>query len=340
MNDGGRLRLFVLEAGGGRPLYSNAWLKTLLSIPDPFFRIQAARSMSLASFYDSDDSDKPVISFELFPPRTDKGVQSMFRHLERLMHFRPDFVTCTYGAGGSTRDRTLDIVCEVKRKFQIDVASHLTVVDSTRQDLRDYLAAARQGNVDHIVALRGDPPSGRSFFQAAPGGLRYANELVELIRGDFPEFGIAVAGYPETHQEATSPEADLDNLKRKVDAGADIVITQLFYDNDDFHRFRDRCQAHGIDVPIVPGVLPVLSLQQVRKITNLCGSKLPREFEVRLNEKPDDRDWQLQVGIEQATRQVDELVRQGAAGLHFYVLNKSDSTSAILSSLKNLDLDS
>lgn len=291
--------------------------------------------MSLASFYQT-DNDRPVISYELFPPKTEKGRANMYTHLQRLLEFRPAYVTCTYGAGGSTRDKTLDIVCEVKRRFDIPVASHLTVVDATVQDLRDYLASARDGGVDHIVALRGDPPSGRSYFQAAKGGLRYANELVTLIRQHFPDFGIAVAGYPEVHQEAPNAQVDLDNLKRKVDSGADIVITQLFYDNRDFFEFRDRCVTAGINVPIVPGVLPALSLKQVKKITRLCGAGLPKDFEDRLNENPDDSDWQLKVGIEQATRQVQDLIRQGVAGLHFYVLNKSTSTSAILTSLENV----
>ncbi len=291
--------------------------------------------MSLAACY---QSDKPGLSFELFPPKTDKGKANMFRHLERLLRFQPDFITCTYGAGGSTRKKTLDIVQEVKQKYRIPVASHLTVVDATQDQLREYLAAAEQGGVDYIVALRGDPPSGRGFFQAADGGLRYANELVALIQREFPRFGVAVAGYPETHQEARSPEDDLLNLRRKVDAGAEIIITQLFYDNDDFFRFCERCDNQGIKVPIIPGILPALSLQQVRKITRLCGSKLPKSFERRLLEKPEDSDWQMQVGIEHAARQVDELMSHGVVGLHFYVLNKSDSTSAILSSLDRLSV--
>lgn len=293
--------------------------------------------MSLASYY---DSDQPTLSFELFPPKTEKGKAAMFRHLERLLGFDPQYITCTYGAGGSTRDKTLDIVCEVKENYQTPVASHLTIVDATQQQLREYLRRARDGGVDHIVALRGDPPSGRSFFQAAAGGFRYANELVSLIRDEFPEFGIAVAGYPETHQEATSPQNDLENLKRKVDAGADIIITQLFYDNDDYYRFRDRCESIGIKVPIVPGILPALSLKQVKKITRLCGSKLPKTFENRFNQKPDDDDWQKQVGIEQAAMQVDNLLKNEVPGLHFYVLNKSESTSAILESLGGISVNS
>ncbi len=291
--------------------------------------------MSLASHY---SSGKPALSFELFPPKTAAGNAALFRHLDKLLAFHPNFVTCTYGAGGSTRDKTLDIVCQVKQRYQIPVASHLTLVNATRADLRRYLKAARDHQIDYIVALRGDPPSGQPGFQVAPGGLHYANELVELIRGDFPEFGIAVAGYPETHQEADSPQADLENLKRKVDAGADVVITQLFYDNADFFAFRERVEKIGIGVPVIPGLLPALSLKQVRKITQLCGSGLPDGFANRLAEKPDDADWQRQVGVEHATRQVDDLVTQGVAGLHFYVLNKSASTIAILSSLENLSL--
>ena len=159
------------------------------------------------------------------------------------MAFRPDFITCTYGAGGSTRHKTLDIVEQVQRQFGCPVASHLTCVGSTVDELRAYLREAAQRGIDNIVALRGDPPKGETQFKPVAGGLTYANELVALIRGEFPQFGIAVAGYPETHREAPSPEADLENLRRKVDAGADVVITQLFYDNDDFFRFRDRCAA-------------------------------------------------------------------------------------------------
>lgn len=291
--------------------------------------------MSLASCY---QSGKTAISFELFPPKTEKGTENLYRHLEKLLAFRPDYITCTYGAGGSTRDKTLDIICQVKDRFDVPVASHLTVVDATTDQLRAYLAQARARGVDYIVALRGDPPSGRAFFQAAKGGLKFANELVSLIRSDFPEFGVAVAGYPETHLEATSPEDDLNNLKRKVDAGADVVLTQLFFDNADFYRFRDRCRERGIQVPIVPGILPALSLRQIRKITRLCGSSLPKSFEDRLNQKPDDDDWQMQVGIEHASQQVQDLLANNVEGLHFYVLNKSASTSAILSSLDDSTL--
>ena len=184
----------------------------------------------------------------------------MFRHVEQLMSFQPDFVTCTYGAGGSTQSKTLDIVRQVKQKYDIPVASHLTCVGATVDQLRSYLTEAQASGIDYIVALRGDPPQGETTFQAVEGGLRYANELVTLIREEFDSFGIAVAGYPETHQEAPNAEVDLEHLKRKVGCGADVVVTQLFYQNEDFYRFRERYDQAGITVPLIPGILPVTNL--------------------------------------------------------------------------------
>src|SRR5678815_1492747 len=191
-----------------------------------------------------------TLSFEHFPPKTPPGEEAMYASVAELMSFGPDVITCTYGAGGSTRDKTLEITEQVKRRFGVRVASHLTCVGSTVDQLRNYLHEARARGIDNIVALRGDPPKGEAAFKPVDGGLRYAAELVALLRTEFSQFGIAVAGYPETHQEATSPQADLDNLKRKVAVGGDVVITQLFYDNRDFFRFREACQALGITVPI------------------------------------------------------------------------------------------
>ncbi len=270
------------------------------------------------------------LSFELFPPKTPVGDEALFRHVAELMRFRPSFITCTYGAGGSTRTKTLDIVTQVRERFSISVGSHLTVVGSTVDQLRSYLAEARQRGIENIVALRGDPPRDEKSFIPAKGGLRYANELVALIRAEFPQFGIAVAGYPEKHHEAPSPQVDLENLKRKVDAGADVVITQLFYNNDDFRRFRDAYARIGIAVPLVPGLLPVTNLAQIQRITSLCGAVLPPAFVARLNERDDDPDWQFQVGVEFAARQVRELLDAGVPGMHFYVLNKSQATASVL----------
>lgn len=274
-------------------------------------------------------ADKFCLSFELFPPKTVAGDAALFKHVERLMTLGPSFVTCTYGAGGSTQKKTLDIVEQVKQRFDVPVASHLTCVGSTVDQLRGYLTEAQSRGVDNIVALRGDPPRGETEFEAVEGGLRYANEMVELIREEFSDFGVAVAGYPETHQEAPSPEVDLQNLQRKVDAGADVVITQLFYDNDDFFKFRDRYDAAGIRVPLVPGILPVTNLAQIERISSMCGARLPADFVEALSEQSDD-EGQFQVGVEQATRQIQGLVDNGVPGVHFYVLNKSQATSAVL----------
>lgn len=265
------------------------------------------------------------LSFELFPPKTQKGEKALFAHVEKLVELSPSFITCTYGAGGSTRLKTLSIISEVKRRFNLPVASHLTCVGSTKDQLRDYLRDAESQGVDYIVALRGDPPQGETEFKPVPNGLGYANELVTMIKEEFPSYGIAVAGYPEKHQEAPSMDVDLANLKRKVDCGADSIITQLFYCNDDFFRFRDQCESLGITIPIIPGLLPVTSLTQIQKITSLCAAKLPGDFIAELGKK-DDPDWQTKVGIEFATRQVQELLDRGVAGLHFYVLNKSEAT--------------
>ncbi|HUY37096.1 MAG TPA: methylenetetrahydrofolate reductase [NAD(P)H] [Pirellulales bacterium] len=274
------------------------------------------------------------LSFELFPPKTEAGDLELFRHLEELVSFEPSYITCTYGAGGSTRRKTLDVVTQVQRRFDVTVASHLTCVGSTADELRAYVQEADRRGVENIVALRGDPPQGQTQFQAVEGGLRYASQLVRLVRDEFPQFGIAVAGYPETHQEALSPQADLENLQRKVAAGGDVVITQLFYDNRDFFRFRDRCAEMKIDVPIVPGVLPVTSLAQIRRITSLCGAKLPPEFVARLAARDERPEEQFEVGVEFATRQVRELIDAGVPGVHFYVLNKSPATSRVLKGIK------
>jgi len=274
------------------------------------------------------------LSFELFPPKTEASEAELFATLPELIAFQPSFVTCTYGAGGSTRNKTLDIVEQVHRRFGCLVASHLTCVGSTVEQLRVYLAEAQRRGVGCIVALRGDPPKGDATFQPVPGGLRYANELVALIRREFPQFGVAVAGYPEVHQEAPNAEVDLQNLKRKAEAGADVVLTQLFYDNADFFRFRERYDQLGIKVPLVPGILPVTNFAQVKRITSLCGAKLPPAFVADLERQGDDAQAQAEVGIDFAKRQVQELLDAGIPGLHFYVLNKSQATSAVLKGVR------
>lgn len=270
------------------------------------------------------------LSFELFPPKTPAGETELFHHLEQLLEFRPSYITCTYGAGGSTRDKTLEIVEQVHARYGYPVASHLTCVGSRVDELRGFLREAARRGVDNIVALRGDPPRGQSEFKPVAGGLSYASELVALVRDEFPQFGIAVAGYPETHREAASPAADLENLRRKVQAGGDVVLTQLFYINADFFRFRRDCEALGITVPIVPGILPITNLAQVQRITSLCGAVLPADLVTSLAEAGDDANRQFEIGVEYAIRQVKQLIDRGVPGLHFYVLNRSPATTAVL----------
>ena len=282
------------------------------------------------SIKDAYENGRFGLSFELFPPKTPESEAMMWRTVEDLMAFEPSMITCTYGAGGSTRGTTLDVIEGVRSRHDLPVASHLTCVGSSVDELRDYLREAGDRGVSAIVALRGDPPKGETSFTPLADGLRYASELVALIRSEFPEFGILVAGYPETHQEAVNAAADLDNLKRKCDAGGDVVVTQLFYDNADFFRFRDRCAALGISQPIVPGLMPVTNYAQVRRIASLCKARLPDEFTRAFEAAGADEAAQFEAGVEFASRQVQGLLDGGVPGIHFYVLNKSTATSRVL----------
>jgi methylenetetrahydrofolate reductase (NADPH) len=275
-----------------------------------------------------------VISFELFPPKTDAGMDALFDNLRDLMQCNPHYVTCTYGAGGSTRSKTLEVLTRFRAAYPaVPCASHLTCVGATRDELEAYVREALALGIENIVALRGDPPAGETHFKAIEGGLSYANELVALLRERTPQVGIAVGGYPEMHQEAPSLDADIDNLKRKVDAGADVIITQLFYDNGDFLRWRDQCVAAGIHTPIVPGMLPVINLSQAQRITQLCGAKLPDTLVQRLQAHGEDAEGQLAAGAYYTARQVEDLLTEGVPGVHFYVLNKSNAATLICRAL-------
>lgn len=284
-------------------------------------------------FSEAYSTDTFGLSFELFPPKTAKGEVSLERHVEELIKFSPDVITCTYGAGGSTRGKTLDVVTRIRDRHHVSVAAHLTCLANTVDQLRDYLAEAEQRCIENIVALRGDPPQDTSHFISSPGGFLYAYELVSMIRTEFPRFGVAVGGYPEKHQEAPSMEADLANLKHKVEAGADVIFTQLFYDNADFFRFRDRCGAIGIKVPIVPGLLPITNIRQVQKITSLCGAKIPYHLLTAIEKKQADPQAQADIGIDYAIQQTQELIDAGVPGIHFYVLNMSQAAARVLQSV-------
>ncbi|MGB7323858.1 MAG: methylenetetrahydrofolate reductase [NAD(P)H] [Rubripirellula sp.] len=286
--------------------------------------------MSLISHYEGAGC---AISFELFPPKSEEGMEAMADNVRRLCEFNPSYFTCTYGAGGSTRGTTLSVLKRVREITNLPVASHLTCVGSTVEELDSYLSEATEQGVDYIVALRGDPPKGTDKFVPVDGGLRYANELVEVINAKFSNLGIAVAGYPEVHQESPDAKTDLENLKRKVDAGADIIITQLFYDNIDYFRFRDRCVAAGINVPIVPGILPVTNFKQAQRIAAMCKANIPYELEQAMNSHDDVGD-QFRIGVEHARKQTINLMEHGVPGIHYYVLNKSDAATALLDGLQ------
>jgi len=273
------------------------------------------------------------LSFEIFPPKTPAGDAALYASVESMARHRPSFVTVTYGAGGSTREKTLELAVTVRERFGISTAAHLTCVGSSRDDLRAWLKKAADRGVENIVALRGDPPNGQDTFVPVNGGPAHADELVTLIREEFPDLSIAVAGYPETHREAASPERDLANLKRKVEAGADVVITQLFYESADFFAFRRRYEAAGIGVPLIPGILPIINFNQIRRITTMCGAKLPPALVAELEAHKDDPEAELEIGVSHAIRQCRELLDAGVPGLHFYVLNKATAPFLILDAL-------
>lgn len=273
------------------------------------------------------------LSVEVFPPKTPDGDAALYQTLQRLAPFQPAFVSCTYGAGGSTRSRTVELCVEIQRRFELTATAHLTCVGATRDELVEWLDDATHRGISNIMALRGDPPSDATSFRPVATGLAHANELVGLIRRWHHDVGIGVAGYPETHQEAPDPQTDLDNLKRKVDAGADAVFTQLFFVNEHFLDFRDRCAGAGIGVPLIPGIMPVTSFERIQRITSLCGAVFPEELAARLEAVRDDEAGQFDIGVEHAIRQCRELIDAGVPGLHFYVLNRSQACETILSAL-------
>ena len=280
------------------------------------------------------------LSIEIFPPKTEAGDASLARNLARLVSYSPAFISCTYGAGGSTQERTIDWCSRIQSDFRQTATAHFTCVGSTRSGLIEWLTRARDAGIGNIMALRGDAPEGQGSFQTVEGGLSYANELVELIRTEFPDAGIGVAGYPEKHPEAPSSEIDLGNLKRKVDAGADAVFTQLFYVNDNFLSFRDRCAAAGIDVPIIPGIMPITEFARIKRITAMCGAVFPEDLASRLEAVQDDKDAQFEIGVSYAIDQCRQLIDEGVPGIHFYVLNRSQACERILSDLDTAPAES
>jgi len=277
--------------------------------------------------------DEPVFSFEFFPPKTPEGEANLFAAVEELRALGPAYVSVTYGAGGSTRDKTLDIVTRIRREYGLEAMAHFTCVGATVDELRATLDRFRDAGIENVLALRGDPPQGQEEWVRTEGGLEHSAELVALIAQGYP-FTVAGACFPETHIHATSPEDDLRHLKAKVDAGVQFLITQLFFDNAVYADFVARAREIGIDVPIVPGIMPITNVAQIKRITELCGSDLPEHLTAQLEARADDPVAVHDFGVAYATLQCAELLAMGAPGIHFYTLNRSPATRAILSALQ------
>ncbi len=275
----------------------------------------------------------PVFSFEFFPPKTDEGYQSLYATIGELKRLGPGFVSVTCGAAGSTRRKTAELVVRIQRDLGVTAMAHVVCTGTTQQELAESLGWMRGQGVENVLALRGDPPRDQPEWRPAPGGFRYANELAAFVREGF-DLGIGGACYPETHPEAPSPEQDLSHLKRKVDAGAEFLITQLFFDGDDYWRFVARARGAGIGVPIVPGVMPIVSGANLRRMAALSpGSKIPAELQAELDAAGDEGERALEVGVRWATRQCRALLDGGAPGVHFYTLNRSPATRRVHESL-------
>ena len=284
-----------------------------------------SKTSSIKSIF---EDKKKIFSVEFFPPKDEAGGERMLNTASLIQPHKPDFVSITYGAGGGTRSTTMRYAKILREEHGFEVMPHLTCVGHTRDELLEILEDFAEAGFGNVMALRGDPPKGESEFRTVPGGLSYGSDLVSLIRENFPDFGIGVGGYPEKHPEAPNSQTDLINLKTKVDAGADFITTQLFFDNQVYFDFVTQCEATGITVPILPGLLPVLSLGQVRRFCDMCESRLPSRLEQNLEAQP--KEGQAEVGARWALEQVEGLLAGEAPGFHLYALNQSASTLAIL----------
>ena len=281
--------------------------------------------------------DEPAFSFEFFPPRTADGERNLDAALEELSRLHPAFVSVTYGAGGTAdqRRRTIDVVTRLKSDYGLEAMAHLTCVDATVAELRETLDAMRDAGIENVLALRGDPPQGRDEWEATPGGLTYSRELIELIREEY-DFTIGAACFPEVHIHAASADDDLRHAKAKVDAGARFLITQLFFDNRAYGDYVARARDVGIEVPIVPGIMPVGNVEQIKRFTEMCGACIPDRLVAELEGRASQPEAVADFGVAYATLQCADLLARGAPGIHFYTLNKSPATRAIVSALKTL----
>jgi methylenetetrahydrofolate reductase (NADPH) len=272
---------------------------------------------------------QPVFSFEFFPPKTEKGFDALYRTVADLKLLNPDFVSVTWGAGGSTRRKTVEIVSRIQQEIGITAMAHLSCIGSTPDQIAETLTTLQDASIENVLALGGDRPVD---YVPPPGAFTYASELAAFIRSRF-DLCLGGACYPETHVTAPSPEADLENLVTKVNAGVDFLITQLYFDNQDYFDFVARARAAGIDVPIVPGIMPIISVASIRRMTSLSGARIPEELQTRLAAAEDDDALTREVGVEWATLQCRELLEREVPGIHFYTLNKSTSTRDIFEKL-------
>lgn len=279
---------------------------------------------------------KRFISLEFFPPKEKDAWPSFFYEAGKLSILNPSFVSVTYGAGGSTQANTLELVTRFSRDLGLNPMAHLTCVGASEDSLRSFLDGLREAGVDNVLALRGDPPQGQPDFKPENAAFQYASDLTGFIHEAYPDLCIGVAGYPETHPQAESADKDLDYLKLKVDKGGSVVITQLFFDNDHYFRFVERCRARGIDKPIIPGVLPILNLASVKRILSLCGATIPAEYLARLEAANDQGGAGAvrELGVEFAREQCRDLIARGAPGVHLYTLNKAQACLDIVSGLE------
>jgi methylenetetrahydrofolate reductase (NADPH) len=278
-------------------------------------------------------ANEPSFSFEFFPPKTEAGEQNLYAALSELRSLEPSFVSVTYGAGGSSREKTIEIVKRIKDEWGLEAMAHFTCVGATVAELRRTLDEMRAAGIENVLALRGDPPAGEEEWTKTEGGLEYSRELVELIAADYP-FAIGAACFPETHIHATSPEDDLRHLAGKVQAGVDFLITQVFFDNSFYFDFVARARATGITAPIIPGIMPITRVGQIERMAAMCGSAIPDPLRGELHARGEDLEAVLDFGVAYATLQCSELLAAGAPGVHFYTLNRSPATRAILSALK------
>ena len=278
-------------------------------------------------------SQGPTFSFEFFPPKTEAGEKNLRSALAELRGLDPSFVSVTYGAGGSTRGKTIEIVKRIREQYGLEAMAHFTCVGATVAELRATLDEMQSAGIDNVLALRGDPPAGQEQWRKTEGGLEYSRELVELIAADY-HFAIGGACFPETHIHAVSPEKDLEHLAEKVAAGVQFLITQLFFDNALYFDFVQRARAAGVNVPIIPGVMPITQVGQVERMAKLCGASIPDGLRRELHARGEDPEAVLDFGVAYATLQCAELLREGVPGIHFITLNRSPATRAILSALK------